>query len=220
MYHADRSVEGNLKCRLVSRPEDFSLGFPSSLTTMEMMKKLRATMAMLSRHVRPRATTDAPNCHVAALKASEIQYAMKLVTPHFGASGGTGSRSLLVLEFSVRLALPLSYESTFGAKETYHLALPSAKQDSVCSTCRRGLLKFMPLILDLTRGVLRFTVLESDTRSWHHRSVFMITLRGARTKRAVGLNIQFCSSRIYAPGYSSKPPPCCYRESSRVALDN
>lgn len=64
---------------------------------MEMMKKLRATTATLSRHVRPSAMTEAPNCHVAALKASEIQYAMKLVTPHFRAAGGTGSRSLLVL---------------------------------------------------------------------------------------------------------------------------
>lgn len=64
---------------------------------MEMMKKLRATTATLSRHVSPSATTEAPNCHVAALKASEIQYAMKLVTPHLRDSRGTGSRSLLVL---------------------------------------------------------------------------------------------------------------------------
>lgn len=64
---------------------------------MEMMKKLTATTAMLSRHVSPTAMTLAPNCQVAALKASEIQYAMKLVTPHFLACGGTGSRSLFVL---------------------------------------------------------------------------------------------------------------------------
>jgi hypothetical protein len=56
------------------------------------------------------------NCHVAALgdvsgvlemedcggrshlKASETQYEMKLVTPHFRAWRGTGSRSLFVLE--------------------------------------------------------------------------------------------------------------------------
>lgn len=67
------------------------------LTTMEMIKKLSATTAMLSRHVSPTAITLAPNCHVAALKASDIQYAMKLVTPHFLSWGGTGSRSLLVL---------------------------------------------------------------------------------------------------------------------------
>lgn len=67
------------------------------LTTMEMMKKLRATTAILSRQVSPTAITLAPNCHVAALKASEIQYAMKLVTPHFLSCGGTGSRSLFVL---------------------------------------------------------------------------------------------------------------------------
>lgn len=64
---------------------------------MEMMKKLSATTAMLSRHVSPTAITLAPNCHVAALKASDIQYAMKLVTPHFLSWGGTGSRSLFVL---------------------------------------------------------------------------------------------------------------------------
>lgn len=72
-------------------------GPPARLTTMDMMKKLRATTAILSRHVSPTAMTLAPNCHVAALKASEIQYAMKLVTPHFLSCGGTGSRSLLVL---------------------------------------------------------------------------------------------------------------------------
>jgi hypothetical protein len=32
------------------------------------------------------------------LKASDTQYEMKLVTPHFRAWRGTGSRSLLVLE--------------------------------------------------------------------------------------------------------------------------
>ena len=40
------------------------------------------------------------------LKASEIQYAIKLVTPHFLASLGTGSRSLFVL-WHMELALVL-----------------------------------------------------------------------------------------------------------------
>lgn len=62
-----------------------------------MMKKLKATMPTLSRQVRPKATMEAPNCHVAALNASDIQYAMKLATPHLRSSGGTGSRSLFVL---------------------------------------------------------------------------------------------------------------------------
>jgi hypothetical protein len=60
------------------------------------MKKLRATIPKLSLHVKPTAMIPAANCHVAALKASEIQYAMKLVTPHFRFPGGTGSRSTFV----------------------------------------------------------------------------------------------------------------------------
>jgi hypothetical protein len=43
------------------------------LTTQEMMKKARATMPKLSLQVRPTAMIPAANCHVAALKASEIQ---------------------------------------------------------------------------------------------------------------------------------------------------
>lgn len=70
---------------------------PLKAMTQEMMKKLKATMPKLSRHVRPMAMMPAANCHVAALKASEIQYATKLITPHFRRCGGTGSRSLLVL---------------------------------------------------------------------------------------------------------------------------
>jgi hypothetical protein len=43
--------------------------------TKEMMKKERATIPMLSRHERPTAMMLDANCHVAELKASEIQYA-------------------------------------------------------------------------------------------------------------------------------------------------
>jgi hypothetical protein len=41
--------------------------------TMEMMKKLSATIPIDSRHERPTAMMPAANCHVAALKASDIQ---------------------------------------------------------------------------------------------------------------------------------------------------
>lgn len=41
--------------------------------TIETMKKATATMEMDSRHVRPMAMMLLANCHVAALKASEIQ---------------------------------------------------------------------------------------------------------------------------------------------------
>jgi hypothetical protein len=43
------------------------------LTTQEMMKNARATIPRLSLQVRPTAIMPAANCHVAALKASEIQ---------------------------------------------------------------------------------------------------------------------------------------------------
>lgn len=126
------------------------------------MKKLSATIPTLSRHVNPSATTDAPNCQVAALKASEIQYAMKLVTPHFLACGGTGSRSSFVLytqrkkKASARLwfKLCLSSRHRHGSNNTHnskrvfasysyvgtnHLALPPSENvDLGCSTCRRG----------------------------------------------------------------------------------
>lgn len=68
-----------------------------------------------SRQVKPKNVSDAisypsslysptammldANCHVEALKASEIQYAINEVTPHFRSARGTGSRSLLVLFF-------------------------------------------------------------------------------------------------------------------------
>jgi hypothetical protein len=60
------------------------------------MKKLSATIPKLSRHESPTAMIPAANCHVAGLKASDIQYAIILVTPHFRRLGGTGSRSLFV----------------------------------------------------------------------------------------------------------------------------
>ena len=59
------------------------------------------------------------NCHVAALKASEIQYATKLVTPHFRAPGGTGSRSAFV-----------------------HRELPDAKADAGWFTRSRNMIAY------------------------------------------------------------------------------
>lgn len=41
--------------------------------TMEMMKKLKATIPSDSRQLNPTAMIPAANCQVAALKASEIQ---------------------------------------------------------------------------------------------------------------------------------------------------
>jgi hypothetical protein len=70
---------------------------PLKAMTIETIKKLSATMPSDSRQVSPTATMPAANCHVAALKASEIQYAMNDVTPHFRSCGATGSRSLFVL---------------------------------------------------------------------------------------------------------------------------
>jgi hypothetical protein len=55
---------------------------PLKAMTIETMKKLSATMPSDSRQVSPTATMPAANCHVAALNASEIQYAMNDVTPH------------------------------------------------------------------------------------------------------------------------------------------
>ena len=93
------------------------------LTTQEMMKKLSATMPKLSRQVNPTAIMPAANCQVAALKASEIQYAMKLVTPHLRRLGGTGSRSLLVLVKKSMSAVFLGQGSEVCI--THHLELPS-----------------------------------------------------------------------------------------------
>ena len=53
---------------------------PFRAMTMETMKKLMATMDMDSLQVRPMAIILLANSHVAALKASDIQYAMKLIT--------------------------------------------------------------------------------------------------------------------------------------------
>lgn len=103
---------------------------------MEMMKKLNATTATLSRHVSPTAMTLAPNCQVAALKASDIQYAMKLVTPHFLSCGGTGSRSLFVLVIHTSVSVPagLVTRNENLIRFTDHLAFPSANDDLGCST--------------------------------------------------------------------------------------
>jgi hypothetical protein len=60
------------------REEELSAGSTSNhvtvhLTTIEIMKKLVATMPKLSRQDKPTAMMLAANCHVAALKASDIQ---------------------------------------------------------------------------------------------------------------------------------------------------
>lgn len=51
---------------------------PLAAMTNEMMKKETATMASDSRQLRPTAMILLANCQVAALKASEIQYAGSL----------------------------------------------------------------------------------------------------------------------------------------------
>ena len=70
---------------------------PFKAMTKDTMKKAKATMPMASRHESPMEMMPAANCHVAALKASDTQYARKEVTPHLRACFGTGSRSLFVL---------------------------------------------------------------------------------------------------------------------------
>lgn len=82
------------------------------------------TALFISLQARPRNKTDPiyleANCQVAALNASEIQYAIILQTPHFLKCLGIGSRSLFV-----------------------HLALPVAKADFGCSTFKGGNLRPM-----------------------------------------------------------------------------
>lgn len=112
---------------------------PLAAMTKDMMKNERATMPSDSRQERPTAMMLDANCQVAALKASEIQYAIagsvsifnqalrwdyeenagriqrKLRGPQSRPARGTGSRSRFVQR-----------------------ALPLANADCDCATRRRG----------------------------------------------------------------------------------
>jgi hypothetical protein len=92
--------------------------------TKDIMKKARATIPSDSFQLRPdiyvskivycvKDMEDIPiaimpdaNCHDAALNASEIQYAIIDVTPHFLSCLGTGSKSLFVL-FTISCLFPI-----------------------------------------------------------------------------------------------------------------
>ena len=106
------------------------------------------------------------NCHVAALrlcqplskspiagynahlKASDTQYAMKLVTPHFRSCLGTGSMSLFVLEnISMQPTIFHRNPPSKYCQITYHRAFPSAKVDTGCSTFNDRLGRSMPSIV-------------------------------------------------------------------------
>jgi hypothetical protein len=154
--------------------------------TNEMMKKASATMPSDSRHVRPMAMMDEANCHVAALenslapiralfawclaylKASDIQYVMKLVTPHFRRWRGTGSRSLFVLFYISTATLVHHCREVC----TDHRELPSAKADFVCCVLREklgfskiGMLSVAQAYVEITESKVSVFVPNTDMRA-------------------------------------------------------
>lgn len=112
---------------------------------IETMKKPTATMAKDSRHVKPMARMLLANCHVAALlqfsiascmpglvtylKASEIQYAIKLTGPHL-----------------YSLIRPFYWNKLYRMHTSVHV---SAQDPNLCSSTERFLRRMQTSVVRL-----------------------------------------------------------------------